>query len=129
MATDFEIILPFGIERGLDAAEAGLDEIDRVEEQLTVYRDSSEVSDVNRRAADEEVVVSPELFELLTLAARITNETQSPPSTLPQGRWSRRGGFIDAAGECRPPMNAPPSCSVPECVTFGSTRKIGACAF
>ena len=77
MATDFEIILPFGIERGLDAAEAGLDEIDRVEEQLTVYRDSSEVSDVNRRAADEDVVVSPELFELLTLAARITSETKS----------------------------------------------------
>jgi thiamine biosynthesis lipoprotein len=77
MATDFEIILPFGIERGLEAAEAGLGEIDRVEEQITVYRDSSEVCDVNRRAADEEVVVSPELFDLLTLAARITNETQS----------------------------------------------------
>lgn len=77
MATDFEIILPFGIERGLEAAEAGLDEIDRVEEQLTVYRDSSEVSDVNRRAADVDVVVSADLFDLLTLAARITDETQS----------------------------------------------------
>ena len=35
------------------------------------------MSDVNRLAADEDVVVSSELFELLTLAARLTNETQS----------------------------------------------------
>src|SRR5437763_6700515 len=50
MATTFEILLPFGTECGLDAAGAALDEIDRLEDQLTVYREHSEVSRLNRTA-------------------------------------------------------------------------------
>jgi len=42
MATTFEVMLPFGTPDALPAAEAALDEIDRLEAQLTAYRDTSE---------------------------------------------------------------------------------------
>src|SRR5436305_3718997 len=57
MATSFEVVLPCGTPHGLDAAVAALDEIDRLEDQLTVYRDHSEVSRLNRLAARKEVPV------------------------------------------------------------------------
>jgi thiamine biosynthesis lipoprotein len=75
MATTFEVILPFGTPFAVEAAEAALDEIDRLEAQLTVYRDSSEVSTLNRYAPTTSVPVESRLFELLTLAARLSEET------------------------------------------------------
>src|SRR5262249_5592496 len=68
MATTFEILLPLGTPRGLEAAEEALDEIDRLEGQLTVYREDSEVSVLNRRAALTPVTVEENLFGLLGLA-------------------------------------------------------------
>ncbi len=75
MATRFEIALPYGTPDALDAAEDALDVIDAVEDQLTVYRDHSEVSRVNARAASEAVPVSAELFDLLRFCAGLTLET------------------------------------------------------
>jgi thiamine biosynthesis lipoprotein len=75
MATSFEILIPFGIPHAQEAAESALDEIDRLEDQLTVYRDSSEVSQLNRRAAAEEVVVEERLFGLLEMSARLWQQT------------------------------------------------------
>ena len=54
------------------AAEAALDEIDRVEDQLTVYREESEVSRLNRLAASEPVQVADDLFQLLSQSAKLT---------------------------------------------------------
>jgi thiamine biosynthesis lipoprotein len=65
MATIFEVIFPFGTVGATQAAEAALDEIDRTEDRLTVYRETSEVSRLNRLAATEPVSVSQNLFELL----------------------------------------------------------------
>lgn len=75
MAADFEVLLPFGSRSGLEAGEAALDEIDRLEDQLTVYRDHSEVSRLNQAAAMAPVPVEDSLFELLVLARRIHEET------------------------------------------------------
>lgn len=75
MATRFEIVIPFGMPRAHEAADAALAAIDRVESRLTVYRDTSEVSRLNRLAAKAPVPVSPELFELLQLCKRVTEET------------------------------------------------------
>src|SRR5262245_34464796 len=61
MATLFEVMIPFGIPDAVEAATAALDEIDRLEDQLTVYRDHSEVSALNRRAAAEPVAVGENL--------------------------------------------------------------------
>ena len=75
MATQFEVILPFGYPDAQQKAAAALDEIDRLEQQLTVYHDYSEVSRINRRAAAGDVRVEERLFQLLQLSARLSQET------------------------------------------------------
>jgi thiamine biosynthesis lipoprotein len=76
MATTFDVVLPFGTADGLTAAEAALDEIDRLEDQLTVYREHSEVSRLNHLASAQPVPVEENLFGLLQLAARLSRETE-----------------------------------------------------
>src|SRR5438105_1436515 len=76
MATTFEVIVPFDAPSASENAQGALDEIDRLETQLTVYRDTSEVSRLNAKAAQQPVRVEPNLFELLTLAQRIHQETE-----------------------------------------------------
>jgi thiamine biosynthesis lipoprotein len=76
MATGFEVLIPFGTPHAQEAAEEALNEIDRLEDQLTVYRDTSEVSQLNRRATTEMVVVEERLFRLLELAARLWRDSE-----------------------------------------------------
>jgi thiamine biosynthesis lipoprotein len=76
MATTFEIALPFGVPAAQTAAEAALDEIDRLEAQLTVYRDNSEVSQLNQLAFDAPIRVEERLFELLQFAENLSSETE-----------------------------------------------------
>jgi thiamine biosynthesis lipoprotein len=75
MATMFELVLPFGHCLPMSAIYQALDVIDDLESQLTVYRQTSEVCEVNRRAAMEEVVVSETLFALLQESQDISRET------------------------------------------------------
>jgi thiamine biosynthesis lipoprotein len=75
MATTFEVVFPYGQPESYDIAEDALDEIDRLESQLTVYRESSEVSRLNRLASHVPVPVEESLFGLLSLAARISADT------------------------------------------------------
>src|SRR6516162_3889912 len=75
MATTFEVALPFGTPNAVAAAEDALDLIDALEDQLTVYRDHSEVCRLNATAPAGPVVVEQNLFDLLTTAATLTNET------------------------------------------------------
>jgi thiamine biosynthesis lipoprotein len=75
MATSFEIVLPFTTPHAVEAGEAAFDLLDELEDQLTVYRDTSEVSRLNRLAPSGPVPVEERLFTLLQLAARITEET------------------------------------------------------
>src|SRR5947207_1027693 len=57
MATTFEVIFPFDTPLASDKAQLALDEIDRIESQLTAYRDTSEVSRLDGRAAHHPVHV------------------------------------------------------------------------
>jgi FAD:protein FMN transferase len=76
MATTFEVAIPAGAHPNpVAAATAALDHIDRLEDQLTVYRDHSEVSRLNATAAVEPVVVEKELFHLLSRCAMWTRRT------------------------------------------------------
>jgi FAD:protein FMN transferase len=65
MACRFEVMLSSDDAIDVEAARAALDEADGIESLLTVFRESSEVADLNRRAAAEPFVVSPGLFDLL----------------------------------------------------------------
>jgi thiamine biosynthesis lipoprotein len=76
MATEFEVALPFGSPQAFPAAEAALAKIDHLEAQLTVYRDNSEVSRLNRTAFHAPVPVEDGLFGLLQLATRISAEAE-----------------------------------------------------
>jgi len=76
MATTFELILPLDTGDALAVGDAVFDLIDQLEAQMTVYRDTSEISGLNQRAGDGPVAVEERLFELLSLAARIHQETE-----------------------------------------------------
>jgi thiamine biosynthesis lipoprotein len=75
MATQFDVIMPWGAPRADEAASDALDLVDRLEAQLTVYRDSSEISRLNHIAGRAPVPVESRLFALLQLARRISSET------------------------------------------------------
>lgn len=76
MACRFEVTFAEDDSGHLEAARAALDEADRVESLLTVFRQSSELSRVNREAADGPMVASGELFSLLQRCARLHAETE-----------------------------------------------------
>lgn len=76
MATRFELVLP-GDSPGLRAAgEEALAEIARIESMLSLYKASSEVANLNARAATEPVRVSAEMFALLQRAVALSRETK-----------------------------------------------------
>jgi thiamine biosynthesis lipoprotein len=76
MATRFEVVLHGANAVSLRAAgEEALDEIERLEAQLSLYRPTSEIAHVNALAAQEPVRVSPGLFRLLEHARQLNQET------------------------------------------------------
>lgn len=76
MATRFELLLHGEHVPSLRAAgEEVFAEVERLENQLSLYRSGSEIAQVNARAAREPVQVSPEVFTLLSHAAKLSLET------------------------------------------------------
>jgi FAD:protein FMN transferase len=76
MATTFEICVPFGTPGALRAAQAALDLIDELEAQMSAYQPDSEISEINRLAAERPVSVERRLFSLLEQSARLTEDTR-----------------------------------------------------
>jgi FAD:protein FMN transferase len=77
MATRFEIVVWGGHEPALRAAaEEALDEVQRIEAQLSLYRPDSEVAHLNARAAQDWVRVESGLFGLLQRAKQLSQETE-----------------------------------------------------
>jgi len=69
MATRFEIALHGDNPSALRAAgEEALDEIDRIEAQLSLYRHGSEIARLNFEAHQRPVRITPSLFRLLQRA-------------------------------------------------------------
>jgi thiamine biosynthesis lipoprotein len=100
MATTFEVVLPFGTPGAMELGEAALDRIDALEDQLTAYRDTSEVCRLNRLAPTQAVPVEAGLFGLLERAARITTETAGAFDIT-------AGALIKAWGFFRGPKRVP----------------------
>lgn len=76
MNTRFEIVLHGDDPVALRAAgEEALDEIERLEARLSLFRPTSEIAAVNARAAREPVRVTPTVFALLQHASRLHDET------------------------------------------------------
>lgn len=66
MACRFEILLDGADEAHAAAAREALDEADRLEAELSVFRETSALSRVNRTAAETPAPVDADLFALLT---------------------------------------------------------------
>jgi len=103
MACEFEVVLNAGQHKqGTDAAVAALDLVDRLEAQLTVYRDDSEVSRLNQRAADEAVEVESRLFELL-LQAKTLSQLTAGAFDITSGPLTKVWGFYRRQGKMPSP--------------------------
>ncbi len=76
---------------------AAFDLIERIEDQLTIYRDESEVLEINQLAAREPVVVDCDLFALLQVCQDLHRET-SGAFDITSGPLSRAWGFLQRAG-------------------------------
>lgn len=108
MACRFEVLLPVGDEEQWEAAERGLALVGDLEKQMSAYREDSEISEINRRAAGGAVRVERGLFALLQLSARLSEETAGAfdITTRPVGQvWKvceqegrlPRGGEVEGA--------------------------------
>ena len=76
MATRFEIVLHGENPASLRAAgEEAFDEIDRIESQLSLFKPTSEIAQLNSSAAHKPVRVTPDLFSLLERAKKLSEET------------------------------------------------------
>lgn len=93
MAVEFQVYLNAGEDP--DAPEVALEALDLVEaleNQMTVFRGDSEISDINRRAAEESVSVEPRLFALLQQALELSAETDGA-FDITAGPLSKVWGF------------------------------------
>ncbi|HUG92206.1 MAG TPA: FAD:protein FMN transferase [Planctomycetaceae bacterium] len=76
MACEFAVLLNPGPGDQLLAASEALDFVHALEDQITVYRQHSEMSRLNRTAAEGPVEVEPGLFDLLRECERLCRETE-----------------------------------------------------
>src|SRR5262245_27640963 len=93
MGCRFEITLPMSEQAGVAAATEALDEIERLEAQLTVFRESSEVSHINALAGTETVPVELALFNLLRTSKSLYRETGGA-FDITAGPLTRSWGFF-----------------------------------
>lgn len=93
MACDFDVMLNPGESTDqLDAASSALELVHELEQQLSVYRPDSELSELNRRAAHEPVIVNLELFALLQRGHQLSQATDGafdPTSGTLVDLWKR----------------------------------------
>lgn len=102
MAVEFQVYLNAGQHPDApEAALAALDLVETLENQMSVFRGESAISDINRRAVDEPVAVEPRLFALFEQAFTLSAETEdafdptSGPLSKLWGFHRRQGRFPD----------------------------------
>lgn len=98
MACKFEFFFNAGqYPQATETAIAAFDRVDRLEDQLSVFLEHSEVSRLNRDAALEPLAVDAGLFALLQLAVEIFHETGGAYDVT-AGPLSSAWGFTRRAG-------------------------------
>lgn len=104
MATRWEVLLPGSDRVKLQAAaEMALDEIERLEQQLSRFLHTSDVSQINSSPAGVAVRLEPRLFALIQMAASIHQATEGA-FDITLGPLLNAWGFTGAgAGEVHHP--------------------------
>lgn len=110
MATEFAVVMNPGPSQQVMLASDALDLLHELEQLMTVYRSTSEMSRVNSVAAAGPVAVDSRLFEILDQARQICLETE--------------GGFDPSSGplialwrECRQQGRIPSQQEIDACLT------------
>jgi thiamine biosynthesis lipoprotein len=102
MACRFEVTLSGEDGRQVPAAREALDEVDRIEDSLTVFRETSDLVRVNRAAAAAPVPVDDGLFSLLRLCRELHDRTQGA-FDITSTPLSRCWGFLRREGRLPSP--------------------------
>ena len=97
MACRFEATLPLADRGGVPATRNALASAGQHEQQLTIFRQSSDVSFINRNAASRDVHVEPSLFSLLALCQQLSRETDGA-FDITSGPLSDCWGFLRRQG-------------------------------
>jgi thiamine biosynthesis lipoprotein len=97
MACRFEITLSSDHAPWVPAARTALNEIDGLENELSVFRDGSAISRINRSAASEGVAIDASLFELLRYCGEIHRDTDGA-FDITSTPLSRCWGFLQREG-------------------------------
>jgi FAD:protein FMN transferase len=76
MGTEFTVAV-YGRDQNFlaETVEQVFEEIDRIDQQMSNYKPESELSQINRLAASEDVLVTPNLFALLQTSLHYSEET------------------------------------------------------
>jgi thiamine biosynthesis lipoprotein len=93
MACEFAVVLPGETRTGVAAACAALDEIERLEEVLSVFRGESEAALLNRGAANAPFEASPDLYRLIRLSVILSRATEGAFDAA-SGALVRAWGFL-----------------------------------
>lgn len=97
MACRFEVTVPRRKAAGVSVAKKALDIADRLERQLSVFQETSEVSYINRRAALHSIQVERSLWELLILCQKLHGATDGA-FDITAAPLSRCWGFLRRQG-------------------------------
>lgn len=98
MACEFEIFFdPVRYPSGADVSVAALDLVAALEDQMTVYRETSEVSRLNSIASFRAVPVEAGLFQLFEKAKRLSQQTGGA-FDITAGQLSKTWGFFRRDG-------------------------------
>ena len=103
MACRFEVTLPMTTECGVSIANDALDEVEEIENRLSIFKEDSAVSLLNRNAASDSVRVDRALFDLLSLCKKLHDETEGA-FDITSGPLTRCWGFLKREG--RLPSNS-----------------------
>jgi len=99
MASDFEVALnETSDDFGADAALDALDEVDRIEDVLSIFRPTSAVSRINLLASEMNVRVDDELWDWIQTSIRLGKEKEGAFDVASAPLW-RAWGFADRDGE------------------------------
>jgi thiamine biosynthesis lipoprotein len=105
MACQFELMLNAGqYANGTEAALEALDVVGALENQMSYFQPTSQISRLNALAADTPIEVEPRLFELLKLAIELHGQTEGAFDIAAGAVWevwgfSRRAGKIPSDAE------------------------------
>ena len=103
MACRFEVTLPMTTECGVSIASDALDEVEEIENRLSIFKEDSAISLLNHNAASYSVRVDRALFDLLSLCKKLHDETEGA-FDITSGPLTRCWGFLKREG--RLPSNS-----------------------